>query len=211
MALPKWNFEVPVTANPVIGRTDVAAVALNVTVTDPLSPGYVTLTPAGANDPAATERTTATVSIVRAAQTLPSHAIVGVSPRGFDVFTLSGAHVIADVTGYFLGRTLRPRRSGRPRGQPAPPGCVGLRSQPRRRDRHRVEPGVGHAGAAAAARSRLLARDRGRQYGLTTSQAVMAFQKWHGSAHHRRRRDHRSEDEHAALPSHAGCERRPAT
>ena len=43
MALPGWNFEVPVTANPVVGRTDVAAVALNVTVTDPLSPGYVTL------------------------------------------------------------------------------------------------------------------------------------------------------------------------
>jgi hypothetical protein len=91
---------------------DVAAVAVNVTVTDPLAPGYVTLTPAGANDPAAKTRTTATVSVVRAAQTLPSHAIVGVSPRGFDVFAFSGAHVIATSPGT-SSVPRRPRRSAR--------------------------------------------------------------------------------------------------
>jgi lipoprotein-anchoring transpeptidase ErfK/SrfK len=164
----------------VIGRTDVAAVALNVTVTDPLSPGYVTLTPAGANDPAATERTTATVSIVRAAQTLPSHAIVGVSPRGFDVFTLSGAHVIADVTGYFLGAAA-PAPFGPPtEANPAPSGCVGFAASP-------VGAIVTGSSRASVMRVQQRLLDLGfwlatvdGQYGLTTSQAVMAFQKWHG-------------------------------
>jgi hypothetical protein len=180
MALPGWNFEVPVTSNPVVGRGDVAAVAVNVTVTDPLAPGYVTLTPAGANDPAAKTRTTATVSVVRAAQTLPSHAIVGVSPRGFDVFAFSGAHVIADVTGYFLGAPA-PAPFGAPvRTNPTPAGCVGFAAAP---------VGAIVPGSSRAAVSRLQQRllDLGfwlagvdGQYGLTTSQAVMAFQKWHG-------------------------------
>jgi hypothetical protein len=180
MALPGWNFEVPVTANPLVGRPDVAAVALNVTVTDPLSPGYVTLTPAGANDPAATTRTTATVSVVRAAQTLPSHAIVGVSPRGFDVFVLNGAHVIADVTGYFLGAPAPAPFPAPTESNPTPFGCPGFASAP---------VGAIITGSSRASVMRLQQRllDLGfwlagvdGQYGLTTSQAVMAFQKWHG-------------------------------
>ena len=180
MSLPGWNFEVPVTANPVIGRPDVAALALNVTVTDPLSPGYVTLTPAGANDPAAKTRTTATASVVRAAQTLPSHAIVGVSPRGFDVFTLNGAHVIADVTGYFLG-TPAPAPFGAPsHANPTPSGCVGFAGAP-------VGAIVTGSSRASVMRVQQRLLDLGfwlagvdGQYGLTTSQAVLAFQKWHG-------------------------------
>jgi lipoprotein-anchoring transpeptidase ErfK/SrfK len=158
----------------------VAAVSLNVTVTDPLSPGYVSLTPAGANDPAIKTRTTATVTVVRAAQTLPSHAIVGVSPRGFDVFTLSGAHVIADVTGYFLG-TPAPAPFGVPANvNPTPAGCVGPAAAPA---------GAIVTGSSKAAVSRVQQRllDLGfwldaanGSYGRTTQQAVMAFQKANG-------------------------------
>ena len=52
MPLPVWNLEVPVATNPAIARTDVSAVAMNLTMTEALAVGYVSLTPAGSNDPA---------------------------------------------------------------------------------------------------------------------------------------------------------------
>ena len=74
--------------------------------------------------------TTATVSVVRAAQTLPSHAIVGVSPRGFDVFTLYGAHVVADVAGYYLGTPAAAPFGAPANANPTTAGCVGLAADP---------------------------------------------------------------------------------
>ena len=180
MALPGWSFEVPVTSHPSIGRTDVAAVALNVTVTDPLAAGYVTLGPAGSNDPTAKTRPTATVSVVRAAQTLPSHAIVGVSSRGFDVFSLAGAHVVADVTGYYLGSPSPAPFGPAANVDPSIAGCPGFNDAP-------VGQIVTGSSKAAVIRVQQRLLELGfwlftvdGQYGHTTSQAVMAFQKYHG-------------------------------
>jgi lipoprotein-anchoring transpeptidase ErfK/SrfK len=179
-ALPGWSFEVPVAVNPTINRSDVSAVALNVTVTDPLNNGYVSATPAGTNDPSVKSRSTATVSIVRAGQIVAGHAIVAVSTRGFDVFSLNGSNVIADVAGYYLGSPVPAPFAVAKNVNPTPFGCTGL---PRQAVGSIV---LGSSRAAVAAvQQRLL--DLGfwlaaadGSYGLTTSQAVMAFQKWAG-------------------------------
>lgn len=180
MPLPAWNVEVPVSSHPAIARTDVAAVAVNLTVTEALAGGYVSLSPAGANDPSATSRATSTLNVVRAAQTLPNHATVAVSSRGVDVFVQSGGHVLADVAGYYLGTPV-PAPFGPPNKvvgtpylcpgyAPAPAAAVVLGSSP-----------------ATVARGQQRLLDLGfwlsaadGSYGLTTTQAVMAFQKWSG-------------------------------
>jgi len=180
MLRPGWNLEVPVASNPAVGRPDVAALALNLTVTDPLAGGYVTVAPAGSSAPGTTTRPTATVTVVRAAQTLASHATVAVSPRGFEVFALNGGHVIADVAGYYLGTPVGAPHGTPKNAQTTPAGCGGPAAAPvgaivpgsspesvRRAQQRLLDLGFWNAGA-----------DGG--YGLTTSQAVMAFQKWAG-------------------------------
>lgn len=180
ISLPGWSFEVPVTTNAAIARSDVSAVALNVTVTDPLKSGYVSVTPAGTNDPASKFRSTATVTAIRAGQILPSHAVVGVSTRGFEVFTLNGAHVVADVAGYYLGTPVAATFAAAKNVNPAPLGCSGLPGAA-------VQEIVLGSSKAAVARAQQRLLDLGYwlaatdgNYGITTSQAVMAFQKMNG-------------------------------
>jgi hypothetical protein len=175
-----WNIEVPVVGNPAIGTAPVAALALNLTITDALGEGYVSASPAGANDPNVKSRGTSTLNIVRAGQTLPNHATVAVSARGFDVFVQSGANVVADVAGYYQGPPV-PAPYGAPRNvDPTPFGCIGFAARP-------VGEIIWGSSPAAVidAQQRLL--DLGfwlsaadGSYGLTTTQAVMAFQKWTG-------------------------------
>jgi peptidoglycan hydrolase-like protein with peptidoglycan-binding domain len=175
------SFEVPVTTNPVIGRRDVAAVALNATNVDPLTIGYITVSTAGATDPA-TAPTTSTMNVVRPAQMIANHVIVPVSDRGFSMYTQPGGHLLADLAGYFLGSPAAAPFG--PRSNPATPTCstklVGEPPAP-------VSPIVYGSSRATVAnlQRRLLAlgfwnagADGG--YGLTTTQAVMAFQKWKG-------------------------------
>ncbi|HYN33890.1 MAG TPA: peptidoglycan-binding protein [Ilumatobacteraceae bacterium] len=178
---PASTFEVPVSTNPAIGRPDVSAVVLNATSAGTLTTGFVTVGTAGATAPGA-RPSTSTMNVVRPAQILANHAIVPVSTRGFSMFTEAGGDMIADLAGYFLGSP-----SAAPFGVPvkAPsPGCatprVGYASAP-------VGPIVfgSSRSAVATLQGRLLAlgfwnggADGG--YGLTTVQAVMAFQKWRG-------------------------------
>jgi peptidoglycan hydrolase-like protein with peptidoglycan-binding domain len=175
------SFEVPVASNPAIGRPDVAAVVLNATNVEPLTIGYITVGTAGATDPAAPP-TTSTMNVVRPAQMLANHAIVPVSTRGFSMYTQPGGHLLADLAGYFLGSPA-PAPFG-PRASKAAPACatprVGEPPVP-------VSPIVYGSSRASVAnlQRRLLAlgfwnagADGG--YGLTTIQAVMAFQKWKG-------------------------------
>jgi lipoprotein-anchoring transpeptidase ErfK/SrfK len=177
----KSSFEVPVASNPVIGRADVSAVVLNATSVDALTIGYITVGTAGATDPKAAP-TTSTMNVVRPAQMLANHAIVPVSARGFSMYTEPGGHLLADLAGYFLGAPAAAPFG--PRTNPAAPSCstdtVGEPAAP-------VSPIVWGSSRAAVAtlQSRLLAlgfwnagADGG--YGLTTTQAVMAFQKWKG-------------------------------
>jgi lipoprotein-anchoring transpeptidase ErfK/SrfK len=178
---PGWRFEVPVATHPAINRSDVAAVALNATTDDPLTVGFITVGTAGATDPRAWP-TTSTMNVVRPDQIIANHAIVPVSSRGFSMFTQPGGHLIADIAGYFLG-SPSPARFGPPTNS-AFPACgtqtVGMAAAP-------VGPiGYGSSRAAVAAlQQRLLALGfwhlgADGNYGYTTRQAVMAFQKWRG-------------------------------
>jgi lipoprotein-anchoring transpeptidase ErfK/SrfK len=177
---PTWTAEVPVATNPAIGRSDVAALAVNVTVTDPLAGGYVTLSPAGADAPNAPSRSTATVTMARAGQIVADHATVAVSPRGFSAFALVGANVVVDVSGYYLGTPAPATFPAQKNVDRTPAGCLAAPAQAI----GAVVSGISRAGVARV-QQRLI--DLGfwlgaadGSYGLTTSQAVMAYQKWIG-------------------------------
>ncbi len=181
MALPVWNLEVPVAANPAIGRTDVAALVLNVTATESLGSGYISVSPAGANSPSDKSRRTSTLNVVRAAQTIPNHATVAVSGRGFDVFTQAGAHLIADVAGFYLGTPVAAQFDAPSNTRPTvAAGCLAPPTSA-------VAAIVAGSGAATVIRGQQRLLELGYwlsaadgSYGLTTRQAVMAFQKWTG-------------------------------
>ncbi len=178
---PGWTFEVPVGSQPAIGRADVGAVVLNTSMAGALSNGYVSVGTAGAIAPGQ-RPSTSTMNVVRPGQIVGSHAIVPVSQRGFSMFTQGGGDLIADLAGYFLGSPSAPAFGGPLNSSPPP--CptprAGYAEVP-------VGPIIfGSSRAAVAALQRRLLElgfwnagaDGG--YGLTTVQAVMAFQKWRG-------------------------------
>src|SRR5947207_8404 len=75
---------------------DAGAVVLNVTVTDPTGPGFVTVWPCGEPQPLASN-----LNYV-AGQTVPNLVITKVGSGGkVCLFTMSPADLIADVSGYF--------------------------------------------------------------------------------------------------------------
>jgi sortase (surface protein transpeptidase) len=84
------------------GRTplqgSMAAAAVNITVTEPLDVGFVTAFPAGVKRPFA-----ANVNIDSFDQTIANHGTVRLGMRGMSLFTQSGAHLVVDVTGWYLG------------------------------------------------------------------------------------------------------------
>jgi hypothetical protein len=84
---------------PVFGPDNqVSAVALNLTGTDSLISGFVTAFPSGVARPQASNLNVDTWD-----QTVANHAIVRVSTRGVSLFTLQGLHMIADLSGWYLG------------------------------------------------------------------------------------------------------------
>ncbi|MCU1395727.1 MAG: hypothetical protein JWM34_4155 [Ilumatobacteraceae bacterium] len=178
--LSGWDVEVPVTSNPAINRTDVSAVVMNLTVTDTFGAGYVSVTPAGSNDPAANARSTSNINISHIAQTLANHAIVPVSTRGFDVFTQTPLHAIADISGFYLGTPSAPAFGLANNVDPTPAGCLSFTSEVVQSAQQ-----GNVSGNIAIAQQRLI--DLGfwlggadGTYGLTTQQSVMAYQKWNG-------------------------------
>jgi hypothetical protein len=175
--LPTWAVEVPVASNPMIARSDVSAVVLNVTINETLAAGYFSVTTAGANTPGAT-RPTSTLNATHAAQTLANHAIVPVSARGFEVFSERGGQVIADVSGYFLGGAANGLQAAQTNVNSVPTGCVGFPTSP-------VDVVVTGSSAPSVIRVQQRLSDLGfwvsnpdGNYGTITTQAVMAFQKW---------------------------------
>ncbi|TWP32715.1 M15 family metallopeptidase [Leekyejoonella antrihumi] len=75
----------------------VAAVVLNVTVVDPSGPGYVTVYPAGARRPTASN-----VNYVKS-QVIANQVIAKISADGaVDVYTRQATQLVVDVTGYYL-------------------------------------------------------------------------------------------------------------
>ena len=95
-----------------------AAVALNVTATDPWYFGFVTAHPAGVPRPGSSN-----LNVTALDQVVANHAIVRAGTRGLSVFTQSGTHLVADVAGWYLGTpepsTLPQARRELPRATPA--------------------------------------------------------------------------------------------
>ncbi|MCU1367434.1 MAG: hypothetical protein JWN39_3073 [Ilumatobacteraceae bacterium] len=175
-----WDVEVPVSSNAAIGRPDVAAVVMNLTVTDTFGSGYVSVTPAGSNDPASKTRSTSNINVARIDQTVANHAIVPVSSRGFDIFAQAPLHAIADVSGFYLGAPVAAPFGGPSNVDPTPAGCLGFAVSAIGTSAQ------GNANAnIAIAQQRLLdlgfwLQNADGTFGLTTQQAVMAYQKWTG-------------------------------
>jgi hypothetical protein len=75
-----------------------AAVVINATVTDTNGPGFFSVWPSGTTRP-----TISNLNAAHVGQTIANHVITPVTQHGFDFYTQSGADLIADITGYFLG------------------------------------------------------------------------------------------------------------
>ena len=177
-ALPGWTIEVPIAYQPGLGRPDIAAAAVHVTAKEALTAGYVSLTPAGSASAAVASRATSTLNVLSPGQSLSNHGIAAVSGRGLALFTQGGGKLTLDIAGYYLG-TPAPAPFPPPvHVNPTPRGCAGFpagaisavgpgaRGEAVRRVQQRLlDLGFWNAGA-----------DGG--YGHTTTQAVMAFQKW---------------------------------
>lgn len=81
-----------------VPATGVGAVVLNATVTEAAGPGYFTIWPARTYRPMASS-----LNATYAGQTIANHVIAPVSTAGFGFYTQSGAHLVADVAGWFTG------------------------------------------------------------------------------------------------------------
>jgi peptidoglycan hydrolase-like protein with peptidoglycan-binding domain len=164
-----------------LGHSNIAAVALNATMVDAFLPGYVSVTPAGSSPTESTSRTTSTTNTIYSNQTVASHAIVPVSARGFDVFTEGGGQLIADISGWYVGSPQAATHAVRNKVvQATTTGCVGVATWP-------VGPIRTGSGLDAVKRLQYRLLELGfwnagvdGEYGLSTKQAVMAFQKWMG-------------------------------
>ena len=78
-----------------VPETNVAAVSLNITVVDPVGPGFITVYPCG-------DRPLASTLNYVAGETVANASITAVSPEGeVCVFTSTGAYLLADVNGWF--------------------------------------------------------------------------------------------------------------
>ena len=164
-----------------LGYSDIAAVAMNATITDAYLPGYVSVTPAGSSPTQSTSRGTSTTNVIYSNQTVASHAIVPASSRGFDVFTEGGGQLIADISGWYIGSPQAATHAASSKVvQATTTGCVGVATWP-------VGPIRTGSGLDAVKRLQYRLLELGfwnagidGQYGLSTKQAVMAFQKWTG-------------------------------
>jgi hypothetical protein len=96
--------------------TSAKAVATNLTVTQTLDRGYFTMFAAQT-----VRRVVSTLNATGPGQTIANHAITAVSTQGVSIFSLNGAHVVCDVTGWFTG-SPGASTTGVPVDPPPPPG-----------------------------------------------------------------------------------------
>jgi hypothetical protein len=92
------KVEVNVGGRATIPTTGVAAVVVNATVTETLGEGYFSLWAARTYRP-----NVSSLNAVAPGQTFANHVISLVSEGGFNFYTQNGAHLVADVTGWFSG------------------------------------------------------------------------------------------------------------
>jgi hypothetical protein len=95
------------------------AVAMNLTATATMGPGYFTTY--AAQTP---RRVVSSLNAIRAGQTVANHVFSNASTAGVSCFSQSGAHIIADVTGWYTGApqrtTIKPVVDAPPPGGPLP-------------------------------------------------------------------------------------------
>jgi hypothetical protein len=90
------TIELQVAGRGGVPTNGIAAVVLNVTVTDATNPGFVTVWGDGA------QPSTSNLNIVRAGQTVPNLVLAPVGADGkVRIFTSDGAHIIADAVTWF--------------------------------------------------------------------------------------------------------------
>jgi hypothetical protein len=100
---------VQVTGRGGVPPAGVAAVAVNVTVTESTGPGYLQVAPAASLVPGASS----TANVNSAGQTIAAATIVPVDANGrIAVFAQTGAHLVIDVTGWFTDSTAESSGSG---------------------------------------------------------------------------------------------------
>ncbi len=75
----------------------IAAVAANLTMTEASGAGFVQAAPAGQLVPGASS----SLNPERFGQTIPNAAIIPTTAAGFDLYTQTGGHLLADVAGWF--------------------------------------------------------------------------------------------------------------
>jgi sortase (surface protein transpeptidase) len=93
---PQWVVECKV---PGTAATTASAVIVNVTGVATRAPGYLTVSPARLPIPG-----TSNVNWTSAGTNVPNHVITPITAtHGFQVFSSSGGHVLADLAGYFTG------------------------------------------------------------------------------------------------------------
>ena len=83
-----------------VPASNVYAVAANIALTQTSGPGWARVWPAGGAEPE-----TSSVNSGFANHTVANHAATKIGAAGIGVRTMSGMHIIVDVTGYFLGGT----------------------------------------------------------------------------------------------------------
>ena len=98
------------------GVVRVAGVAMNVTSTATMGPGFMTVLPAQTR-----RRETSNLNISRAGQTVSNHVISQASTAGIECYSLSGGHVVCDVAGWYIG-SPQATTQGAP-ADPAPPAA----------------------------------------------------------------------------------------
>ena len=99
-ALPGHNrtVEVAVANRFGVPATGVGAVVVNATITQSSGAGFFSLTPARNYRPLASS-----LNASRVNQTIANHVITPVSTAGFAFYTQNGAHLVADITGWYTG------------------------------------------------------------------------------------------------------------
>ena len=86
---------------------DAMAVVVNIAIDQSGGAGFLTAWPAGRARP-----TTSVLNTERRMQTRSAMSIVPVSADGFDVYSMSGGHIIVDVAGYFTGASAPSAATG---------------------------------------------------------------------------------------------------
>ncbi len=102
------TIEVAVTGRNGVPATGVSAVVLNVTAASSTARGFITVYPGDESRPG-----TSNLNLSRPRESRPNTVIVPVSPTGsIKLYSSAGAHLLADVSGYFTDATAEDTDDG---------------------------------------------------------------------------------------------------